>query len=64
MQNINNLFGINGIGFVILAIFIFFVLRELFTWYWKLNKIVKLLEDIEENTRPKEKVTLNSEVSE
>ncbi len=64
MQNITNLFGFNGVGFLIFVIFIFFVLRELFTWYWKLNKIVRLLEDIEENTRPKEAVTLKSEVSE
>ena len=24
----------------------FFVLREIFCWYWKLNKVVTLLEEI------------------
>lgn len=31
----------------------FILLREILTWYWKVNKIVNLLEKIEENTRPK-----------
>lgn len=35
------------------AILIFFALREILTWYWKLNKISNLLEKIEENTRSK-----------
>ncbi len=34
-------------GIVIVGIvFLFFVFRELITWYWKLNKIVELLESI------------------
>jgi hypothetical protein len=39
--------------FIILGIFVFFFLliREVLTWYWKLNKIARLLEKIEENTR-------------
>jgi hypothetical protein len=27
------------------------VIREVVTWYWKINKIVDLLEKIEKNTR-------------
>ena len=39
-----------------LLAFLFFVLvfslivRELITWYWKINRIVKLLEKIDQNT--------------
>ena len=36
---------------VILVIAAFFVLREVMTWYWKLNRIVSLLEEIKENTK-------------
>ncbi len=28
-----------------------FILREVLTWYWKINKMVDLLEKIEKNTR-------------
>lgn len=38
------------------ALFVFLVLREVFTWYWKINKIVVLLEQIEENTRPQKEI--------
>jgi hypothetical protein len=34
------------------GIFAFFILREVVTWYWKVNRVVELLEQIEENTRP------------
>lgn len=38
--------------------FIFFmVIRELVTWYWKINKISDTLDKIEKNTRPKETST-------
>ena len=30
---------------------ILFALRELNTWYWKINKAIELLEKIEKNTR-------------
>ncbi|RJQ29325.1 hypothetical protein C4571_01705 [Candidatus Parcubacteria bacterium] len=33
------------------AILIFLALREFLCWYWKINKIVGLLEDIKENTK-------------
>ena len=36
----------------IAAAFLFFLLiREIVMWYWKINKIVGLLEDIKENTK-------------
>lgn len=34
------------------GIVLFIVIRELVVWYFKINRIVDLLEDIEENTRP------------
>jgi len=35
----------------IVSLIIFFLLiREIVTWYWKINHIVNLLEKIEENT--------------
>lgn len=38
---------------------LFLVFREFLCWYWKLNKIVSLLEKIELNSRPKsEKVVI------
>lgn len=36
------------------GIFVFFLFREVLTWYWKTNKIVSLLEQIEMNTRVRE----------
>jgi hypothetical protein len=41
---------------ILIAIFagiiVFLILREVLTWYWKMNRVVTLLEQIEENTRP------------
>jgi hypothetical protein len=38
--------------------FIFFmVIRELVTWYWKINKITDILDKIEKNTHPKDSGT-------
>lgn len=34
---------------VVAAIALFFAIRELNCWYWKINKQVKILEKIEEN---------------
>lgn len=34
-----------------LVVLIFLILREVFCWYWKINKIVNLLEKIEKNTK-------------
>lgn len=39
------------VWFFIAFLLIFFLFREIFTWYFKLNRIVELLEQIEENTR-------------
>jgi len=53
-----NIFFNSGFGWTffptVLAfvLFIFLILREVLTWYWKINKIIVLLEQIEENTRP------------
>ncbi|MFH1328911.1 MAG: hypothetical protein ABIH76_08770 [Candidatus Bathyarchaeota archaeon] len=33
---------------VIVCLFVFLIARELVCWYWKLNKIVSLLESIDE----------------
>jgi len=43
---------IGGIGIIAL----FLVCREIATWYWKINKIIRSLDRIERNTR-KEGVT-------
>ena len=41
----------------IIGIIVFFlVVREIVTWYWKINKIIRSLDKIERNTR-KEGVT-------
>lgn len=40
-----------GMLFAIIGILIFLLLREFWCWYFKINRIVSLLEDIEENTR-------------
>ncbi len=40
------------IALVIIAVILFILLMRLFwLWYWKVNKIVGLLEKIEQNTR-------------
>ncbi|MDD3486789.1 MAG: hypothetical protein PHF35_00200 [Candidatus Moranbacteria bacterium] len=38
------LLGLLAVVFIIIGI------REVIMWYWKINRIVKLLENIEENT--------------
>jgi hypothetical protein len=38
------------LGFLLIAIIILLI-REIVTWYWKINRIVSLLEKIERNTR-------------
>ena len=37
--------------FAFISLVLFLVLREIVTWYWKINKAIGLLEKIEENTR-------------
>jgi len=51
----------NFVIFVPIAIVVFILLREVFTWYWKLNKISNLLEKIESNTRPKTSIKTKEE---
>ncbi|MBP7741105.1 MAG: hypothetical protein KA104_00240 [Candidatus Pacebacteria bacterium] len=48
----NFLSKIPGLEMLLVGIILFFLLREVFTWYWKINRIVVLLEKIEQNTRP------------
>ena len=45
-----------GIIAIIVMITLFLIGREIVTWYWKINKIIRLLDRIERNTR-KEGVT-------
>jgi hypothetical protein len=43
----------SGFGFLIplaLALGIFFLIRGIVLWYWKVNEIVGLLKDIKNNT--------------
>lgn len=35
---------------VCFGVFIFLLMREVLCWYWKINEIKKLLEDIRDNT--------------
>lgn len=37
---------------VLLGLLFLFIIREIIAWYFKINKVVRLLERIEENTRP------------
>jgi hypothetical protein len=34
---------------VVIILILFFVLREFFCWYWKINKVVTLLTNIDTN---------------
>lgn len=60
-------FGLFTIGLMplllwLLGIFIvFLIIRELVLWYWKISKIVSLLEKIEKNTRKEDKTTEKKE---
>ncbi len=59
---------------VIVSVGVFLVLREFFTWYWKMNEIstnqvnslkaqveiIELLEKIEKNTRPNDDTTIKT----
>jgi hypothetical protein len=52
---LNNFLSLNsGLNILLVLVFGFFVfvaIRELLTWYWKINRIETLLERIERNTR-------------
>jgi len=45
-----------GVILTVALIALFLILREMVTWYWKINKIIRSLDRIERNTR-KEGVT-------
>lgn len=50
--------------FIIIGIFLalfFLVIREIVTWYWKINHIVSLLEKIEKNTSRQENTKEHSQ---
>ena len=66
MDNYSTLAIGNNTAFILLVIFIviivFFLIREILLWYWKVNKIVGLLEKIEQNTRPRASNTTQAAV--
>lgn len=43
------------------ALVIFTLIRELITWYWKINRTIELLEKIEMNTRKENSVVKKEE---
>ena len=43
-------------------ILIFLLIREIFTWYWKINRIVELLEQIERNTHKEGQPTITEDI--
>ena len=43
---------INILVYIALSLIGFLIIRELVTWYFKLNEIVSLLREIRDNTRP------------
>ena len=48
-------FDIDPLSLIVIGLVgvtIFFLLREVTLWYWGTNRIIQLLEQIEENTRP------------
>lgn len=49
---------------ILLVIVFFFIIREIVTWYFKMNRVIELLEAIEENTRPKDKVVKDEVIGE
>ena len=49
---------------ILLSIGIFFLLRGLFLWYWKIDKIVEVLERIDDNTRkPVDEIVLKEKIT-
>jgi len=51
-RNINLVQILITLGIIVL---VFLLIREILTWYWKINKVVSLLEDIKRNTRKETK---------
>ena len=46
----NFFLSVDFLFFLTIAFLFFLIFRELVTWYWKINRIVHLLEEIEINT--------------
>jgi hypothetical protein len=51
VSNFSNFFSLNNIV-ISLGVFllVFFILREVLTWYWKINEVITLLKQIKHNT--------------
>lgn len=59
---ISHIFGSGGwIMILFFGVALFLLSREVLAWYWKINKIINLLEKIEENTRPVDKKRVGDE---
>lgn len=52
-------FSTGFLVFIIIVLLLFIIFREFFTWYWKINKIISLLEDIEHNTNTRKELISN-----
>ena len=50
-MNLNNFLSSDSLAYLIGGIIFFFLIREILTWYWKVNKAIRILERIERNTR-------------
>ena len=50
-QNLASMGWARSLLFVIVGILFTLAIREIVTWYWKINRMVNLLEKIENNTR-------------
>ena len=50
-MNLNNFLSSESFIFLLVAIIFFIIVREILTWYWKINKAIRILERIERNTR-------------
>jgi|GEM_PF-3852750 len=52
LPSLPNISFADFVVYFLFAIVVFLIIREALTWYWKINRIVSLLEKIEENTSP------------
>lgn len=50
-MNLNNFLSSDSLMYFMAGIIFFFLIREILTWYWKVNKAIRILERIERNTR-------------
>lgn len=54
--------GTTELLLIVLPTVLFFLLRFVLLWYWRINKIVALLEQIEQNTRSNRSIDLLDKV--